>query len=293
MPSGDHSGFSQVYITKDVHGSVASTLARAGTGTAEIDPASLERLLTTSDETICVIWDQPDREISSFLADGRDPSAVIEDWCRRHDAIIELFLLHLDRIRLVDAATLSPIATKDELASLASILQVPGFHISETDSGETGSVLARLVAALAASKEDVLGSTISQMEKHSLTPVAKRRSTGELLTEAASEIAKSKEENAISLRQKEQAARDMERAFARALSDLRTEAGARKSESDARDAAETRLEAVIQERNAAIAELGSLRASLSWRITRPLRFARTLVRGFRHVERPGQSDDDR
>ncbi|WP_146636272.1 hypothetical protein [Nioella nitratireducens] len=80
---------------------------------------------------------------------------------------------------------------------------------------------------------------------------------------------------------------ESQRALARALTDLRSEARQRKSLQDRLDEMQAQFAALEEERNGLALTVEELYASRSWRITRPLRQVRTLVSP---IAVPGQNE---
>lgn len=269
---------SLVFVTSDVPSEASERLTRAGLRVTPFQPGVILAALAEDMAPCAVLWADPTARLTGALEQGTDPVAAITAWQDETQALLAVFRRNRRRLTLIEAQVLTSDSGASDREFLRNRLACPDLPLSLGPDPHAGRSLAAMVAAAVIPQIAEIKDSLNELQGSGVSAIqsdipasavsAMAGEFGRMQTEAAGlseEVSLLRAQ--IALQQQE-----ADRALSRALADLRTEAGARRTAERQRDRAQLQRDRAERQRDKVL-------TSTSWRVTRPIRQIKTMIAG--------------
>lgn len=293
----------RLLATADLDRTLLDALAMAGIEAVPLATGAFSAALAETSEPCAILWEHPVGRIAAAILAGTDPAAACHGWLSSSRTLLELYRRNRRRLLLVDARLLAADAPESLRAKLCESLGLPALPDPVAPAADPALHLARGLAALILPQIDTVRDCLDEVLTSSLALPPQAISSAELavvsgnfgafVTQAAAQVQEvaqlteratllgaqldlqrkaAEQEQAALAARLQKAMLEADQALSRALEDLRDEARRRSS-------AEQQCDRLMRRVGDLTSKLEKTFASTSWRVTRPLRQIKLLVRG--------------
>ena len=277
----------EVFATDYVSAPISAALLASGVTVEKLSSDHVEAKLAKDGDRCVILWQDPADAMATAMEAGHNLDAVVDAWSTSAEELLSLFRRNRRQMLLVDARTLADRKSEAARDTLCSKLHLDRLARPLDPPALPTSKLAQLLARFAIPQIPSVRKRLEELEASSDVFSQEALSSADLNT-AASMLKQISEENEllktqIALQQKELerlleeqrfASATSEKALARTLADLRTEAKSRVRLQEERDGLESKVGDLSR-------RLEEVFASTSWKVTKPMRWVKLHIIGVK------------